>query len=262
MTTYIDTHAHLDDEPFDVDLDAVLERAGEAGVEAIVCPGITADSSETVVRLAEWHEELFAAVGIQPNYCGQAAGGDWERVVGLASHARVVAVGETGLDKHWDFTPFDVQQDYFDRHLRLAQERGLPVVIHCREAEVDLLAMLREAAGRGPLRGVMHSFSAGRRTAETCIDLGFYISFSGSVTYKNEKFEPIREAAQWVPAERLLLETDSPYLVPTPLRGKEKRNEPARIVHTARRVAELRGIPLEQLARQTSANAKELFGLE
>ena len=259
--TYIDTHAHLDATEFDADRDAVLDRAQAAGVEAVICPAISADSSQAVVRLAETHQALYAAIGIQPNYCAEAAPGDWDRLLRLVDHPRVVAVGETGLDRHWDFTPFDVQQDYFRRHLRLAARHDLPVVIHCREAEADLLPMLRGAAAAGPLRGLLHAFGGDRATAEACLELGLYVSFAGAVTYKNRKFRPLAEVAAAVPDDRLLIETDSPYLVPTPLRGKEKRNEPSRIVHTAGRLAELRNQDPQQLASQTTTNARRLFRL-
>ncbi len=257
----IDTHVHLDQEEFDADRDAVVRRAIAAGVEALLAVAITADSSRATIRLAEQRPEIYAAVGIQPNYAGEADEGDWERIVAMADHPRVVALGETGLDRYRDFTPFDVQQDYFDRHLRFSQECGLPLLIHCRDAEADLLPMLREAAARGSLRGAIHSFSGDTATAAECIELGLYISFAGAVTYKNKKFEPLREAAVTIPADRLLIETDSPYLVPAPLRGKQKRNEPANIVHTARRLAELRGAALDELSAQTTANARRLLAL-
>ena len=260
-SSFVDSHAHLDAEDFDPDRPAVIARALEAGVAAIVCPGISADSSEATLRLAQSEEDIFAAAGIQPNYCGQTAADDWDRVLAMADQSRVVAIGETGLDRHWDFTPFAVQQDYFDRHLRLAQARGLPVIIHCREAEADVLAMLREAARRGPLSGVLHAFSGDRAFAEECLALGFYISFAGAVTYTNKKFVPLRDAARAVPEDRLLVETDSPYLVPHPLRGKQKRNEPAHLILTAQCLAELRGVRLDQLAVQTTANARRLFRL-
>jgi TatD DNase family protein len=257
----IDTHAHLDTEEFDADRAAVIERAKAAGVVAMICPAVTAASSEAVIRLAMGQEMLFAAVGIQPNECAAAAEGDWDRIVAMVDQPKVAAIGETGLDRHWDFTPFDVQQDYFDRHLRLAQAHDLPVILHCREAEADMLPMLRDAAARGPLRGVMHSFSSDASVAEACLGLGLYLSFSGSVTYTNKKFEPIREAARQTPADRILVETDSPYLVPHPLRGKRPRNEPAHLVYTVQRLAELRGVSVDELAAQTTANARHLFGL-
>ncbi len=261
VSLWIDTHAHLDAEAFDSDREEVIARARRAGVTAIVCPAISADSSECVLRLAQTHAGLYAAVGIQPNDCAQAAPDDWDRIAGLADRPGVVALGETGLDRHWDYTPFAVQQDYFDRHLRLAQARDLPVIVHCRDASADLLPMLREAAARGPLRGVLHSFSGDRAMADECVGLGLAISFSGAVTYPNKKFEALREAARVVPSDRLLVETDSPYLVPQALRGKAKRNEPAHVTWTAQRLAELRGVALDELALQTTANARRLFRL-
>jgi len=258
----IDTHAHLDDESFSGDLPEVLQRAAEAGMEAIVCPGIGADSSEAVARLAGDHAILHAAVGIQPNYAAETAEGDWQRIVALVDAGSAVALGETGLDRYWDFAPFDVQQDYFDRHLQLAQKRDLPVIVHCREAESETLAMLRQAVARGLLRGVIHAFSGDRAFAEVCLDLGMHISFAGLVTYTNKKFDPLREAAKIVPPDRLLIETDSPYLVPHPLRGKQKRNEPALLRQTAECLAELRGVAARELAAQATLNARALFGIQ
>ncbi len=163
----IDTHAHLDADEFDPDRADVLVRARRAGVEAILCPGITADSSQAAVRLAESHPDVYAAVGIQPNYAAQAAPGDWERIERLAERPRVVAIGETGLDRYWDFTPFDVQQDYFGRHLRLARDRGLPVVIHCRRAEREMIPRLGawSAGLKGSRVGVIHCFSGDEKLA-------------------------------------------------------------------------------------------------
>jgi len=257
--SYVDTHVHLDQEEFDADRHEVIARARGAGVETILCVGISADASRAALQLAERHEEIYAAPGIQPNYCAEAAQRDWDRIVAMADHARAVAIGETGLDRHWDFTPFDLQQDYFDRHLRLAQERDLPAVIHCREADADVSAMLREASLRGPLRGVLHSFSGDAALAAECLELGLYVSFAGQVTYGNKKFDPLRAVAATIPDERILIETDSPYLVPHPLRGKQKRNQPANLLHTAAVLAELRGVPVERLAAQTTANARRLF---
>ncbi len=254
---WFDTHAHLDQPEFEPDLAAVLARAREAGVRTIVAVGTTAASSAACVALAAAHEGVFCSVGIQPNYCGQAAPDDWAQIVALSDRPRVVALGETGLDRYWDYTPFTQQQEYFDRHLRLAQERDLPVVIHTRDCDADVLAMLRAARSRGPLRGVMHSFTGAAATARECVELGLHISFAGMVTYK--KCGELRAVAAEVPADRLLLETDSPYLAPQPVRGQ--RNEPAYLVHTAAVVAEVRGVPLTELAAQTTANARRLFGL-
>jgi TatD DNase family protein len=253
----VDTHAHLDQPEFDEDRAAVIERAKQAGVETMLAVGITAASSAACVELAEKHEGVFAAVGIQPNYCGQAAEGDWQRVLELVERPRVVALGETGLDRYWDYSPFDAQQDYFDRHLRLSQQRGLPFIVHTRDSDADVLAMLREARQRGPLTGVMHSFTGGTQTAAECIELGLYISFAGMVTFK--KSTDLRAVAKAVPDDRMLIETDSPYLSPHPLRGR--RNEPAHLVHTAACLAAERGMSLQDFAALTTANARRLFRL-
>ena len=253
----IDTHAHLDDEAFDADIDEVVARAVAAGVEKIITIGISAETSEAAVALARKYDSVYAAVGIQPNYAGQAAPGDFERVVRLLDEPKVVAVGETGLDFYRDFSPADVQRDYFDRHLRLAQDRSLPAIIHTRQSTAETLAMLREARRRGPLAGVMHSFSAGVETAAECVELGLCISFAGMVTFK--KAADLRAVAAAVAGDRILIETDSPYLSPVPFRGK--RNEPARLVHTAQCLAEARGQTSEEFAAATTANAKRLFGL-
>lgn len=253
----IDTHAHLDQEEFAADRCEVLQRARQVGVSAILAVGITAESSEQTVRLAEEHRELYAAVGIHPNYCGQAAGGDWSRIEGLIMRRPVVAIGETGLDRHWDFTPLATQQEFFDRHLLLSQRTDRPVVIHCREAETEVLDMLRAARGRGPLRGVMHAFGGSLETAQEAIELGLHVSFAGSLTFK--KSDVLRAVASELPGDRILIETDSPYLSPQPLRGR--RNEPAHIVHTAQCLADVRGTTFDQIAAQTSENARRLFGL-
>jgi TatD DNase family protein len=169
-----------------------------------------------------------------------------------------VAIGETGLDRYWDFTPFNVQQDYFDRHIRLSQERGFPFIVHMRDCDEDILVMLRDARQRGPLNGVLHSFTGSRAMADESLAMGLYISFAGMVTFK--KSAELRSIAAAVPADRILVETDSPYLTPEPVR-KIKRNEPAHVRHTAACLAELRGVSLETFAEQTTANAKRLFQL-
>ncbi len=256
----IDTHAHLDQPEFHADLKEVIDNALKDGVVAILCVGTTAASSAAVLQMAAQNDLIRGAVGVQPNYVAEAAPGDWSRIVEMVSNPYVAAVGETGLDRYWDFAPFDIQQDYFDRHLRLAQQRSLPVVIHCREAEADLVPMLREAIERGPLRGVLHSFSGNAEFAAECLELGLYVSFSGMVTYRNKKFRPLREVAAMIPENRLLIETDSPYLVPHPLRGKQDRNEPANLRLIAQSLAEIRNVSTENLIAATSANARRLFG--
>jgi TatD DNase family protein len=254
-----DTHAHLDDEKFQADLPAVIERASAAGVRRIVTIATTAADSAACVALAEKYPALWAAVGIQPNNVAGAAPTDWEEVVRLVSRSGVVAVGETGLDRHWHDTPFPQQEDYFARHLSLARARALPVVIHCREAEADVVRMLRDDYDRhGPVRGVMHSFTGDADTARACLEMGLYLSFAGMLTYKSA--HALRKVAGGIPLERLLVETDSPYLAPVPLRGQ--RNEPAHVVHTAACLANLHGLQLEAMAEYTTRNAERLFQFE
>jgi TatD DNase family protein len=255
--TLVDTHAHLDQEEFDPDRSEVLARAAAAGVEAIVSIGIGAASSRRTVALAQAHPIVFAAVGIHPNSCHEAGPGDWDEIRGLARERKVVALGETGLDRYRDYAPFPLQQEFFDRHVRLSQETGLPFVVHARDSLPDILAMLREARSRAPLKGVMHSYTGDLETARQCLELGLYISFAGMVSFK--KSQALREVAAALPADRILLETDCPYLAPEPYRGK--RNEPAHVVYTAQVLARARGVSLDDLSARTSANAFRLFGL-
>jgi TatD DNase family protein len=254
-----DTHAHLDDEQLAGQLSDVLARARQVGVSHVVAVGTTAASSEACVRMAAEQPRVFAAVGIQPNYCADAVEADWARIVQLATREKVVALGETGLDRYWDYAPLDVQQDYFDRHLRLSQQTGLPFIVHMRDSGPEILDMLRVARRRGPLRGVMHSFSGSADLMREFVGLGLHISFAGMVTFK--KSDQLRSVAAAVPTDRLLVETDAPYLSPHPHRG-QRPNEPALLVHTAQCLAEVRGVPGDDLARQTTANACRLFGLE
>ncbi|MDA7978993.1 MAG: TatD family hydrolase [Pirellulales bacterium] len=252
-----DTHVHLDQEEFDEDRQAVIAAAAEVGVAGMVAVGITAESSTAGIQLAKEHASIHAAVGIHPNYAAQADQGDWECVVQMAASGDAVALGETGLDRYWDYTPFDIQQDYFDRHLRLMQATGLPIVIHSRDCDADLMPMLREARERGPLQGIMHSFASTQEIAEEGLSLGLHISFSGMVTYK--KNDDLRAVAASIPDDKILIETDSPYLSPEPHRGK--RNEPANVLHTAARLAEVRGMSLDDFTEQTTRNAIALFDL-
>ena len=254
----VDTHAHLDEEAFDADRAEVIARAGAAGIARVVTIGTTADTSRRSVAIAGEFASVFAAVGIQPNYAAQANAGDWETIERLAADPHVVAIGETGLDRYWDYAPFDVQIDYFQRHIALADDLNLPFVVHCREAEADVVEQLRQAAAHGPLKGVMHSFTGSLQTARACLELGLYISFAGMVTYK--KSQDLRDIVKELPLERVLVETDSPYLAPQPMRGK--RNEPSFVRVTANCLAELVGMSQDEFARQTTANACRLFGFE
>ena len=253
---FFDTHCHLDDEQFAADRPGVVRRAQAAGVTTVIAVGVTAASSSACIELATRHEGVAAAVGIQPNYCGEAKPSDWDEVTDLAQRSEVVAIGETGLDRYWDYTPFDVQQEFFQRHLNLSQQCALPFVVHMRDCQADILAMLRDARRQGPLHGVMHSFTGSDDGARECLELGLHISFAGMVTYK--KSTELREIAGHVPDDRLLIETDAPYLSPHPKRS-QRPNEPSLLVHTAECLADVRGVPLEQFAQQTTQNAKLLF---
>ncbi len=253
----VDTHAHLEDSRVSVQLEEVLERARDAGVTQILGVGTTAEDSLLTLELAERHPGVFAAVGIQPNLVASIRAGDWGKIVALVDHPRVVAVGETGLDRFRDTTPFHTQQDYFDRHLDLAEEKNLPVVIHCRNCEMDIVEQL--SSRKRPIRGVLHSFSGTWDHAQAFLELGLDISFAGMVTFETKKLDPLRDAAARVPLDRLLVETDTPYLSPHPYRGQS--NEPARVALTAAFLARLRGIAPEALALATTANARRLFCL-
>jgi TatD DNase family protein len=253
----VDTHAHLDEHAFAHDLREVIERAKAAGVVRVVTIGITAATSRAAVSLAERHADVLAVVGIQPNYAADATDDDWETIVELSSHPRVVGVGETGLDRYWDHCPLETQVEWFHRHIDLARQVQKPFVVHCREAEADVVSVLTEAARQGELRGVMHSFSGDPATANACVELGMHISFAGMLTYK--KNDELRSVAAAMPLDRLLVETDAPYLAPVPMRGK--RNEPAHVRYTCECLAGLHGKSLNEMAAITSANAANLFGL-
>ena len=253
----VDTHAHLDDRRLKGRLGEVLRSASAAGVVQVVAVATTAEDSASILAIAREHPGVFASVGIHPNEAADARPEDWERVRGLAGRPEVVALGETGLDRHWDRTPFDVQQDYFGRHLDLAFELDRPVIIHSRECHRDIVDQI---AGLGrPVRGVLHSFTGTWPEAEEILALGLHVSFAGMLTFANKALDPLREAAARVPLDRLLVETDSPYLSPHPHRGRD--NEPARVAVTAAKLAEIRGIRPQELAGATTANARRLFGL-
>lgn len=254
----IDTHAHLDEQSFETDLAEVLLRASQQGLERILTIGVTASSSQAAVNLAKTHPQLRAVVGIQPNYVAQAAPDDFSVITELASDPYVVAVGETGLDRYWDSSPIELQQEYFHKHIDLARAVGKPFIVHCRDADDDVVALLREQHDRnGPLSGVMHSFCGNSATAAACLEMGMHISFAGMLTFKSN--QALRDVAKTIPLDRLLVETDSPYLAPVPMRGK--RNEPSFVAHTARCLAEIHGMTSAEMGRITTENARRLFRL-
>lgn len=254
---WIDTHAHLNDQRLRDRLSEVLGDARAAGVAQVLCIGTTAEDSADALEITREHPGVRAVVGIQPNHVAESKPGDWEQIVSQAADPAVRAIGETGLDRYWKHTPFAQQQDFFDRHLALARERGLPVVIHCRLCEQDIIEQL--ARQGGPVAGVLHSFTGTWDDAQAFLELGLHISFAGMVTFESKKLDTLRDAAMRVPIDRLLVETDSPYLSPHPFRGKT--NMPARVAITGARLAALRGMDIAEFARATTANARRLFRL-
>ncbi len=253
----IDTHAHLTSDPLPEHLDRILELGSRTGIRGILSVGIDLDSSRRCIALAERYRMVRAAVGIHPNDCCRSAASDWEEIERLSRHRRVAALGETGLDRYWDDCPWDVQVEYFQRHIALGRETGLPLVIHTRQCLEETVAVLQKAASEGPFTGVMHSFTGAWSDAEQCLELGLYISFAGMVTFKNAS--DLRDTARRVPDDRILVETDSPYLTPHPFRGR-RPNHPALVLHTLACLAQVRRVPLDRLAAQTTANAQRLFG--
>lgn len=252
-----DTHAHLHFPEFAADLDAVLDRARAAGVAGMVTIGTDRETNPAAVALAERWPDVHATVGIHPHDAAEATEADFEAMESLArSSAKVVALGEMGLDFFRNLSPHDVQERVFRRQLGLARRLGKPVVVHCRDAHPETLAILAEERV-GEMGGVMHCFSADVEVAKRCLDLGLLISLAGPVTYKNARSLP--DVARFVPEDLLVLETDCPFLPPHPHRGH--RNEPAYVALTAARVAELRGTSLEALGDATTRNAARLFKL-
>jgi TatD DNase family protein len=251
----VDTHAHLMDTAFASDLPAVLDRAAAAGVVAMVCVGYDEASSEAAVALAERHPQLLAAVGIHPTSSGAARKGAWARIEALSQHPRVVGIGETGLDNYRKRTPPAVQREWFLRHLDLAARRDLPVIVHNRDADRDVGPILLDWAKSSGGRGVLHCFSGDDEMLAAGLEAGFTVSIAGPLTYKNAGGLPAR-AAQ-VPLDRLVVETDCPYLPPHPHRGQ--RNEPALVRLTVTRLAELHDVSIEQLEAATTKNARRLF---
>lgn len=253
-TAFIDTHLHLHMSHFDDDREAILRRAAEAGVMRLVEIGYDIPSSRAALELAERYEQIYAVVGLQPNHIPDMPP-DWlDTVRALAAHPKAIAIGEIGLDYYWEAAPHDTQEEVFRAQLALARELGMPVVIHSRDAQDDTVRILDDAARGQP--GIMHSFLGNWDFAAACLDVGFYLSFSGPLTFK--KASELHEVAQRAPLDRLLTETDSPYLTPHPFRGK--RNEPARVRLVTERLAELREQPVEEVAAAVWRNAGQIFG--
>jgi len=258
---FVDSHCHIDGPEYDADRDDVIARAREAGVTTMLNVG-TGDPHtgvfERAVALAEHHREVYCAIGVHPHDAKLFDVAAERRLIDLAKQSsRVIAWGEIGLDYHYDHSPRDVQRDVFRRQLAIARELNLPVVIHSREADEDTIAILREELSGYSRAGVMHCFGGSLEMAEQANELGLFISFAGNLTFK--KADALREIARPLPLERLLVETDCPYLTPVPFRGK--RNEPARVVETAKFLAELKDVTLEDVGRATCENFAQLFGV-
>jgi TatD DNase family protein len=259
MSLLVDSHAHLDMPHFDADRDAVIARARQAGVMAILTLGVDGESSQRAVMLAQQYEGVYAAVGIHPHEAKHATPEMYKTLVALARERvahRIIAWGEIGLDYHYQHSPPEVQRREFRRQIRLARELDLPVCIHSREAHDDVLTILEEEMARD-VGVVMHCFSGDEAVARRCLDLGFLISFAGPVTFQNARELPA--VVPLVPNNRLLIETDAPYLSPHPWRGREHRNEPARVAAIAARVAELKGIDVEAVGQAATRNFQALF---
>src|SRR5262245_30846994 len=256
--TVIDSHCHLDTEEFGEDLVDVMTRAGEAGVSTMVTIGAGGplEANDRAVALAAAHAPIYATVGVHPHEASIVTDAVLASIRALAGHAKVVAIGETGLDYHYDNSPRPQQRAAFARFVQLARSLGRPIVVHLRDADADALEIMK-AEGAREAGGVIHCFSGDDASARAFLDLGFHISFSGIVTFKSA--DALRAAARCVPADRLLVETDAPFLAPVPYRGR--RNEPALVVQTAAVLAEVRGEPLGVVVENTRQNTQRLFGL-
>ena len=251
----IDSHCHLDYFS-DADLPGVLARAAAAGVDELVTIGTTLAQSAKLRTLAEAHDNLWCTVGVHPHHAAEAPVPEPEALAALTDHPKVIGIGEAGLDYFYDRSPRDVQQSVFRAQIRAARLAGLPLAIHARDADVDIVRILQDEHDSGGVFAfLLHCFSSSRMLAEAGVALGGYVSFSGILTFP--KSSELRDIARDLPADRLLVETDAPYLAPVPFRGK--RNEPGYVAHTARMLAEIRGLSLEALAELTTANFRRLF---
>ncbi len=252
----VDSHCHLDFPDFAEELDAVVDRARQAGVGRMVTICTYLSRFDRILAVAERYDDVLCSLGVHPHQAAEEFEGvTVERLVAMSKHPKVIGLGETGLDYFYDKSPRDVQQECFRRHIRASLEAGLPLIVHTRDADDDTMRIVKEEAAGQPVSGLLHCFSSGRQLAEEALEFGFYLSLSGIVTFK--KSEDLRAIVKDVPLDRILVETDAPYLAPIPFRGK--RNEPAYVAHTAATVAEVKGVDAAELARATTENFFRLF---
>ena len=251
----IDSHCHLDFPEFSPEIREVVARAKSVGVARMITISTSVPRYDDYRAIAETHDDVWFTVGTHPHHAHEDREASVAELVALARHPRCVAIGEAGLDYHYDRSPRDVAERVFRTHIAAARESGLPLVIHARDADEDVARILREESAKGAFTAVLHCFTASRALAETGLALGFFVSFSGVLTFKNS--EALRDVARWAPLDRLLVETDSPFLAPTPYRGK--RNEPAFVVETARKLAEIKGVSETEIARSTRDATLRLF---
>jgi TatD DNase family protein len=251
----IDSHCHLDFPDFAAERDAVVERARAAGLKRMITISTRTEAFGSIILIAETYEDVYCTAGTHPHHAHEEAEVSQDSLVALARHPKCVGIGEAGLDYHYDQTPRDIAARVFRTHIAAARQSGLPIVIHARDADADIAAILTDEMGKGAFAGVLHCFTSSAMLAEVALSLGLYISFSGVLTFKNSR--PLREIARAVPMDRLLVETDAPYLAPVPYRGK--RNEPAFVAAITQVLADVKGVSVETIAAETSANALHLF---
>ncbi|MDR2345906.1 MAG: TatD family hydrolase [Planctomycetaceae bacterium] len=267
VITIFDTHAHLDSNEFNVDRNLMLSHLGQPHeidgqliqVSGVIVPGTDLQSSRSSIEISLLGSGFYSAVGIHPNSDMRFIDKDWHEIKKLAERKEVIAIGETGLDRYKNITPIEKQIEIFCRHIELSIHVSKPILIHCRDAWDDVLPILHRYRN---LTGVIHSFNGTSEQAEEVIERGFYISFAGQVTYRNEKFKTLHETAKTIPEECLLIETDSPYLIPHPFRGQLKRNEPSYAFMVAKRLAELRQSSVEHIAKITTQNAIKFINVK
>jgi TatD DNase family protein len=256
MSLLVDSHCHLDFPDFAADLDAIMERAAAADVARVVSISTRVRQFDELLAIVVRFANVFGSIGTHPHYAHEELDVTIEELVERSQHPKVVAIGEAGLDYHYDYSPRDAQEIGFRRHIAAARATGLPLVVHAREADADIARILEEESGKGAFPAVLHCFTASRELALRAIDLGFYIGFTGILTFK--KSEELRAIAAELPADRILVETDAPYLAPGKFRGK--RNEPSYVTQTASTLAAARGVTFDEIARQTTENFFRLFG--